>query len=135
MPNIILDTNVIVSGLVFGGKIKNILQAVFTQDVEMVSCDELEREVLRILVGKFEVSLDHLTLAKKLLKIAKTYTVKKPYPHISRDKNDNYLLGLIEISNAEILVTGDKDLLVLGSYKGCVIVKPSEFLETNNLLS
>jgi len=129
MPKIILDTNVIVSGLVFGGKIKQILESVYTQEFEMVSCDDLENEVLRILVGKFGVSFDDLTLAKNLLKITTKYNLTKPYLQISRDKNDNYLLGLIEVSEVKILVTGDKDLLVLGKYKGCDILKSSEFLQ------
>ena len=129
MPRVIIDTNIIVSGFVFGGKVKQILTLVFEGDLEMAKCEELETESLRILISKFNVSFKVLTAVKRLFKISKTYELKKPYPQISRDKNDNFLLALVEVSKAKILITGDKDLLVLKEYKGCKIMKPGEFLE------
>lgn len=113
MPRIILDTNIIPSALVFGGKIKKVLDLVFEEEIKMLSCEELEKETLQILVAKFDISFEDLTIAKKLLEIAEKYPINKPYPQISRDKNDNFLLALIESSEAELLITGDKDLLVL----------------------
>jgi uncharacterized protein len=127
MPRIILDANIIISGLVFGGNMRQILDMVFANDIEMISCVELEKEVLRVLVEKFGISLEDLILAKKILSIATHYPIKKPYPKLSRDKNDNYLLSLIDYSKADILITGDEDLLVLKEYKGCQIIKIGEF--------
>ncbi len=130
MIKAILDTNIIISSLVFGGKIQQIMNSVFNQDFEMISCSQLEDETLRILVSKFGFSFEDLTLAKKLLKIATIYEIQKPYPKISRDQNDNYLLSLIEVSSPQLLITGDKDLLVLSKYKNCKIIKASEFLKS-----
>lgn len=131
MTKVILDTNIIVSALVFSGKIRQILDMAFAGEFEMVSCEELEKETLRILVEKFGVSFQDLILAKDLFKITKKHTLQTPYPQISRDKNDNYLLALIEVSKADILVTGDKDLLVLEGFEGCRIVKAGKFLNLN----
>ena len=129
MPKVIFDTNVIVSALVFGGKVSKALDLVYDGSVKLVLCKELEDEVLRILVSKFNVKINDLHLAQKLLSIGDYHTLDKPYPKVSRDAQDNYLLSLIEISQADVLVTGDKDLLVLNSYKECPIMKVSEFLE------
>jgi uncharacterized protein len=46
---------------------------------------------------------------------------------ISRDKNDDYLLGLSKKSNADFLISGDKDLLVLIQFLNTKIIQISEF--------
>jgi putative PIN family toxin of toxin-antitoxin system len=129
MTKVILDTNVVVSSLVFGGKIRTILDLVFAGELQMVSCQELEEEILRILVAKFGFSFEDMITAKKLIGVAKTHVITKPYPKISRDKDDNFLLALVSVSKTKILVTGDKDLLVLKKYSGCKIITASQFLD------
>lgn len=47
---------------------------------------------------------------------------------ICRDKKDNKFLEIVLNGNADILVTGDKDLLILDPFQGMNIVKPSTFL-------
>lgn len=47
---------------------------------------------------------------------------------LSRDLNDTMYLVLAEVSNADFLVTVDKDLLVLKEIKNTKIVKPKEFI-------
>lgn len=51
--------------------------------------------------------------------------IQKP---VSRDPKDDFLLTAAVAGKADALVTGDKDLLVLGSYKGIPIMTPSGFL-------
>lgn len=46
---------------------------------------------------------------------------------LSRDPKDNFLLDLIEFSNADYLVTGDKDLLELSPFMTAKILTPSNF--------
>lgn len=46
---------------------------------------------------------------------------------ICRDEKDNYLLDLIDISKADFLVSGDKDLITLNPFKTAQILTPSEF--------
>jgi hypothetical protein len=48
---------------------------------------------------------------------------------LSRDPKDNFLLDLIEFSEADFLVTGDKDLLELNPFKTAKILTPTEFEE------
>jgi putative PIN family toxin of toxin-antitoxin system len=49
-------------------------------------------------------------------------------PKVCRDPDDDYLLGCAAAGNANYLVTGDQDLLVIGSYRGVAIVTAREFL-------
>lgn len=53
--------------------------------------------------------------------------VPPPAP-LSRDPKDDYLLMLAETSGATLLITGDKDLLAIGSFKGVRIIKPSALM-------
>jgi len=45
-----------------------------------------------------------------------------------RDPNDDMFLECGERAGADLLIAGDKDLLVLGSYKGTRIVTPAEYV-------
>ena len=46
---------------------------------------------------------------------------------VCRDEKDNYLLALCKDGAADLLVTGDDDLLVLGAFGRTVILSPSAF--------
>lgn len=52
-----------------------------------------------------------------------------PIPVVCRDPKDDYLLAHAVRAGADYLVTGDDDLLVLGSHSGVEIVSPSAFVE------
>lgn len=43
-----------------------------------------------------------------------------------RDKDDLFLLSLAKVVDAEYIITGDKDLLVLGSFGNAKIITPAE---------
>jgi uncharacterized protein len=44
-----------------------------------------------------------------------------------RDSKDNFLLELAVSSNANYLITGDKDLLELNPFRNTLILTPAEF--------
>jgi putative PIN family toxin of toxin-antitoxin system len=48
---------------------------------------------------------------------------------ICRDPTDNKILEAADIGRADCIVTGDRDLLVLGEFRGIPIVMPSDFLD------
>ncbi len=54
--------------------------------------------------------------------------VPLPSP-VSRDPDDDSTLGLLVAAGAEVIVTGDRDLLVLRAFRGIPIVSPRDFLE------
>jgi putative PIN family toxin of toxin-antitoxin system len=51
------------------------------------------------------------------------------YPRITRDRKDDYLVTNAVVHQADYLVTGDQDLLVLGEFEGVRIVSPAAFVE------
>lgn len=46
-----------------------------------------------------------------------------------RDPKDLHILGLADAGDAECIVTGDQDLLVLRKYKSCKILTPRQFAD------
>lgn len=50
-------------------------------------------------------------------------------PTLVRDRNDNYLLGICQSCQADFLITGDLDLLVLGSYQNTSILTMGQFFQ------
>lgn len=48
-------------------------------------------------------------------------------PEFSRDRNDDYLIMIALLGQADYLVSGDPDLRVLGEFEGVRIVSPAEF--------
>ena len=58
-----------------------------------------------------------------------------PLQNWCRDVKDNYLLALSKDADADYLITGDKDLLVLKQFENTLIVTLPQFLEIINALS
>lgn len=50
-------------------------------------------------------------------------------PDVVRDADDNYLLGIFDSCQAQYLITGDKDLLVLKTYKNTSVVSMGQFIK------
>ena len=48
-------------------------------------------------------------------------------PHVCRDPEDVPVLGTAVAGDAELLISVDKDLLALGTFRGIDIVRPGEF--------
>ncbi len=46
-----------------------------------------------------------------------------------RDAKDNMILALALSGNADLIVTGDEDLLCLHPWRGIAIMKPAAYLE------
>ncbi len=55
--------------------------------------------------------------------------IREPLPVVTRDRKDDYLLAYALVGAADFLVTGDRDLLILGSVGNVLIVSPTEFAQ------
>ena len=55
--------------------------------------------------------------------------IDQPIPRMTRDPKDDYLIAYAVIGEADYLVTGDKDLLVLEQIVGVTIVTPARFAD------
>jgi putative PIN family toxin of toxin-antitoxin system len=74
------------------------------------------------------ISPNQVTRFKAIIFLFLTRIQIQSIPQIVRDKEDNYLLGICDVSKADFLITGDEDLLVLGKYESTIILTMGQFL-------
>lgn len=129
MIKVIIDANVFISGLLFGGNPDRILKMWSENNFILCISPQLQAEIINILHNKFKV---HEDFSNRFLSGLNEHS-QKYIPHskvkVVRDARDNYLLELAEESQADFLITGDKDLLTLKEYKLTKIISPIEFLQ------
>jgi uncharacterized protein len=125
---VILDTNVFISAFIFGGKIQNIFELLLDDSFELVTCEELNNEILDKLINKFKISETKFEIVISIFTKSIDCKLKKIEKH-TRDPKDDFLIQLAIESNADYLVSGDKDVLILKEISGTKIILPSEFLK------
>ncbi len=127
--SVIFDTNVWISFLI-GKRLSSLHEILASRKINIIYCNQLILE-MRLVTSKPKLKKYFQEAAvEEMIDLIKTigfhYSVK-PQHHISRDAKDDFLLDLAAISNADFLVTGDKDLLILHPFLNTSIVSPSVF--------
>jgi uncharacterized protein len=136
-PRVVLDTNIVLSALVFRGGVavraRVAWQAgVFTPLVSTATAQELVRVLA---YPKFQLTKeDRDELLADYLPYATTVRIPDPPPHVPecRDPFDIMFLHLAAAGKAKALVTGDRDLLALAGQTKFEIVTLDAFLATIN---
>jgi len=125
---VVLDTNVLVAALVAKGLCLEVVQRTIRMRC-LVSSTALLDELESTLHLKFEVTP---AVALFLALLREQTTLVDPFvlpQSVCRDPDDDVVLGTAMAAGADVIVTGDKDLLVLGAYEGIGIETPRQFLE------
>lgn len=126
---IVLDTNVLISAIVFGGKPREILEMVKNKELSGVISPVLVAELEEILSKKIKYPKERvLQVEKKMKKILRVVRPVKSIK-VARDDDDNRVLETAIEGRCAYVVTGDKDLLDLKNYRGVRILTPTEFLD------
>lgn len=125
---VVIDTNVLVSAIVYGGIPKQILSLVLDENLVGATTRVLMAELIDVLSKKFHFSPQKLADAESL--IQDSFLILQPERTISLldDDDDNRVLEAAVAGACDYIVTGDKDLLRLKEYKGIAIVTAAEFL-------
>lgn len=129
MVKAVIDTNVFISGIIFGGNPRKIVDSILKREFALCLSPELKAEIMIKLKNKFGLPNESLTTVENALE---TYGVKfnpSQKVFICPDPKDNFLLELSDEAKADYLVSGDKKVLGLKSYKGARIVAPKEFVD------
>jgi uncharacterized protein len=125
----VLDTNVLVSGLGWNGPPAAILDAVSDGRVVLIASASLLDELRRVLAYPklAKVVSDAARLADI---IAASSVVVEPdrVLAIVNDESDNRVLEAAAAASADYIVSGDADLLDLGSFEGIPIMTATQFM-------
>ncbi len=129
-PRLTIDTNVWLSGIVFGGKPQLLIKLFVEEVILVVISEELLSELRRIVTQKFPLFLPKLALLEESLRHdAELVKLGSQTVTVSRDPDDNKVIETALIGNCQYIISGDKDLLDIGLYKNIEIVKPAAFLQ------
>lgn len=129
MHKVIIDTNVFISGILFGGNPKKILKTWLAKKIIFCLSPELKAEIIGKLERKFSLQQESLLFLEKTLDTYSKKYIPKQKIKICKDPQDNFLLELAEECNANYIISGDKFVLELKKYKNTHIISPKEFLE------
>ena len=124
----VVDTNILVSGIFWGGKPEQVLNLWRNGELHLLVTKDILDEYLRVLdhLGHLDEDLvsdwtDHI--CKYSLVVLKTASTE-----LCRDASDNKFLECAISARADCIISGDKDLLILETIQGIPILNPSQFL-------
>ena len=95
--------------------------------VSDASAGELVEVLQRPKFDKYADRYDRDAFLSSLLQLAVHVSINLEIT-ACRDPKDNIILELAVSGNADYIITGDADLLVLNPFRGIAIVTPAEFL-------
>ena len=125
----VLDTNVVMSAVFFGGVPLKIVRAAFTRKIELVASKAVlseYREVAERLHGQFPA----VNYRRPLAILESKLTVVRPVAlgeTICRDPDDDAILACALGGKAKVICSGDGDLLALDGFRGLEIMRPADF--------
>ena len=132
----VLDTNVLVSGLVSSrGAPGQLVDDWLADRFVLISSLYLVQELTRVLtypriaqrLRLSQADLDALLMA--LVSKAVITPGQRHLPGVTRDPKDDAVVACAKEGQANYIVSGDQDLLVLNNYQGVQIVTPQQFIE------
>jgi putative PIN family toxin of toxin-antitoxin system len=124
---IVLDSNVIVSAFASRGLCASLFEVLIVREKIIIS-EHILSEVSRILKKKVKLPEKNINEIIDFLRVtAEIKDYEKMTQCVSRDKDDDEIIALAVSSNSKIIITGDKDLLVLKKYKNIRILSPKDF--------
>jgi len=126
---VFLDTNVLASAAATRGLCADVLRQVFASHQLLIS-EQVLNELNSVLRFKFGVSQDLIDDFIWLLQQDTILAQPAKLPRVElQDRDDLPILGAAIAAGAEVLVTGDKELLDLGHIEDLEILSPRQFWE------
>ena len=128
---VVIDTNVLMSGIFFGGTPGRIVDALKLGQISLVASPSIVDEYQR--VGEdLESNYGELGAASVLtFLLARGEIVEAPdlAEPVSRDPDDDKFLACAAAASASFVVSGDRDLQALASWNGIRILSPRAFAD------
>jgi putative PIN family toxin of toxin-antitoxin system len=129
---VVLDTNVLISGIFFSGPPFEILKAWRDRRISIVVSAEILEEYQRVgerLANKFpgidlEPFLALLTVEAEIVLVSTLAT------QVCEDPDDDKFIACALSGKCKVIVSGDKHLRKVSGYKGIEVVSPRKFIES-----
>lgn len=131
MYKLVLDTNVIISAILFGGKPRIIFEAILEGKFKNGISEPILEEIKNVLESnKFQFSSEITReIVHALIAISEFVNPSISVCVIEKDPDDNKVLECALEHSADYIITGDIHLLEIGEYKNIKILTSAEFLK------
>ena len=129
---VILDTNVLVSGIFFSGPPFQILNAWRNKEIQLVISTAILAEYQRVamILGAKYSQVD-LVPVLNLLTVNSEIVETPPLAEVvCADPDDDMFIACALASKTKIIISGDKHLLEISGYQGIQVLKPRLFVDT-----
>jgi uncharacterized protein len=128
-PRVVLDTNVLVSGLGWSGPSAAILDAVSEGRVVLITSAPLLDELRRVLAyPKLAKVINDAVRLVDVIEASSVVMEPDRVLAVVNDESDNRVLEAALAASADYIVSGDADLLDLDSFNDIPIVKAAQFV-------
>ena len=129
-PIVVYDTNVLISGMIWGGIPYDCIALAQENKVEGITCSEILDEFSEKLTNKFNASSSRTAeIVAELLNFHQLVKITNQLKSVTADPDDDKIIECAVVGGATHIVTGDKKhLLPLGNYQGILIVKAADLL-------
>lgn len=126
----VADTNVIISALIFGGPPQKVLDLAASGIITLCYSRFIQEEAERVLKEKFGWRRDEI---HKQLGVLLSWGIcvmpETSFRVVHDDPDDDHILECAVAADARVIVSGDRHLLRVGSFRGINIQTPREFLD------
>jgi len=131
MLRVVVDTNVYISAIFWGGKPRHVIDLGRDGKIQIFTSEDIEQEILDKLMTKFGMNSDDagrvmadFSTFTKLIRVSRRIHVVKDDPD-----DDKFIECAVEC-NAEFIISGDKHLLNMRKYEGIDIMNAATFLKS-----
>ena len=125
---IVADSGIWISAMKFGGTPAAALEKALTQH-RVAICSQIIAEVEKILTTKFKWQLTNIgERFDAYLPNATWINVPGTLAGICRDPKDDFIFECAALAGANLILSGDKDLLSVQCYKGIRVLSCREFI-------
>jgi len=133
---VVLDTNILISAIVFGGNPRKLLEAILRGEPKLFLSDYILNELSGVLQRpKFGFPPDVIrSIIAELNAIGNIVTPSVRIRKIKEDPSDNRILECAVEANADYIISGDTHLLNQKVYRNVKVISPAEYLKIHSKL-
>jgi len=131
---LVIDSNVWIAALLAPkGTARRVINAVLERELTVLMSEATFTELVeRLQRPKFDRYRDSQAwdlFLSELVELASWHEDSESATGVCRDVDDDKFLSLAVTGEADVLITGDGDLLELGSYSGIPVMTPAQFMQ------
>ena len=126
---VVIDTNIWISYLL-GSLLQGMDEKILSKEIKVVVSDEMLKEISEVSSRPKFKNIFTAKRIKELFSLLDSYAIvvsPSQKVNVCRDGKDNFLLEVALEGEANYLVTGDEDLLVINTFQNTKIIRPKEF--------